>query len=116
MASRPVECFVGLMSGTSLDGVDAVLMRFGSDRIECLGAHHLPFDETIRGEALALYRAGDNELHRAALLANRLAGLYAEAVAALKVSHGGTPVRAIACHGQTRATRCNSTIRRYWPN
>jgi anhydro-N-acetylmuramic acid kinase len=84
--------------------VDAVLVGFDGSRIECLAAHHLAFDETIRGEALALHRAGHNELHRAALLANRLANLYAEAVAALKVSLDGTPtrtIRAIGCHGQT---------------
>lgn len=101
MADRPAEHFVGLMSGTSLDGVDAVLVKFEAGRVECLAAHHLPFDETIRREALALHRAGDNELHRAALLANRLAAVCADAVAALKVSHGDTPILAIGCHGQT---------------
>lgn len=101
MPERPAEYFIGLMSGTSLDGVDAVLVKFDAGHIKCLAAHHVPFDEAIRREALALQAAGHDELHRAALLANRLATLYAEAATALKVSHGGTPIRAIGCHGQT---------------
>jgi anhydro-N-acetylmuramic acid kinase len=100
------EFFVGLMSGTSLDGVDAVLAAFDNGHSEFLASHHLPFDDSIRAEALALHDRGNDELHRAALLANRLASAYAEAVAALlsKVSRRGTPIgeiRAIGCHGQT---------------
>lgn len=98
--------YVGLMSGTSLDGVDAVLMDFSDGRGRCLGHHHAPYDATIRADALALHVVGIDELRRAALLANRLARLYAETVNGLlaKVSHGGKPpdqVRAIGCHGQT---------------
>jgi anhydro-N-acetylmuramic acid kinase len=98
------ESYVGLMSGTSLDGVDAVLAVFDGTRIECVANHHLPFDAGIRAEALALHDRGDNEMHRAALLGNRLAQVYAAATSALlkKVSRGDTPpVRAIGCHGQT---------------
>jgi anhydro-N-acetylmuramic acid kinase len=97
------EFYVGLMSGTSLDGVDAVLAAFDGPRIECLSKHHLPFDDAIRSEALALHERGDDELHRAALLGNRLARAYADAVNGLlkKVSRGDSPVRAIGCHGQT---------------
>jgi anhydro-N-acetylmuramic acid kinase len=106
VAAAPAEFFVGLMSGTSLDGVDAVLAKFESGRVECLAAHYAPYEASIRAEVLALHGACENELHRAALLANRLAGIYADAVAALlaKVSLGDTPakaIRAIGCHGQT---------------
>jgi len=97
--------YVGLMSGTSLDGVDAVLAAFDGDKPEFVASHHLPFDDNMRAEALALHERGHDELHRAALLGNRLVRSYAEAVSGLlsKVSPDGTPcqVRAIGCHGQT---------------
>jgi anhydro-N-acetylmuramic acid kinase len=97
------EHYVGLMSGTSLDGVDAVLAAFDGGRLECLASHYQPFDGAIRSEALALHEQGENELHRAALLGNCLARSYAEAVNGLlkKVSRGDTPIAAIGCHGQT---------------
>jgi anhydro-N-acetylmuramic acid kinase len=97
------ELYVGLMSGTSLDGVDAVLASFDDDHVECRATHYRPFDETTRAEALALQDVGHNELHRAALLANRLAESYAEAVNTLLAEAGmaSTAIRAIGCHGQT---------------
>lgn len=97
------EFYVGLMSGTSLDGVDAVLAAFDGPRVECLAKHHLPFDDSLRSEALALHERGNDELHRATMLGNRLARTYADAVNALltKVSRGKAPIRAIGCHGQT---------------
>jgi len=91
------------MSGTSLDGVDAVLASFDGRQPHCLASHYLPFDADLRAEALALQFAGADELRRAALLANRLAGVYANAVAALLAGAriDKAAVRAIGCHGQT---------------
>jgi anhydro-N-acetylmuramic acid kinase len=94
------------MSGTSLDGVDAVLVSIADSRIKCAASHHVPYLPSLRAEALALHEPSHGELHRSALLANKLAHIYAEAVTGLlaKVSHGGTPrppVCAIGCHGQT---------------
>lgn len=95
--------FIGLMSGTSLDGVDAALVGFESRKPRCLATHYLPYGDDLRAEALAIQTPGADELRRAALLANRLASLYAEAVNELlvKANASSAEVRAIGCHGQT---------------
>ena len=96
--------FVGLMSGTSLDGVDGVLARADGDAaLRACGHIHLPFTPALRDELLTLNRSGTDELHRSALAANAIGSLYAAVVAQLLAAAGLVPadVTAIGAHGQT---------------
>jgi anhydro-N-acetylmuramic acid kinase len=100
------ELFAGVMSGTSLDGVDAVVADFApaSGRsCELLGASSRPFDSALRRELLALQSPGADELARAARAANALADAYADAIAAALLPAGleATDVVAAGVHGQT---------------
>lgn len=100
------ERFIGLMSGTSLDGADAVLIEWAdtdANPLRVLGHVHRPFDPALAAELLALNASGADELHRAALAGNALARLYAAAVAQLLDEAGvaAAEVRAIGAHGQT---------------
>jgi anhydro-N-acetylmuramic acid kinase len=98
------QLYIGLMSGTSVDGVDGVLVRLGDGAAPAvLASASLPMPADLRRELLALNQSGDDELARAALAANALARLYAQAVAALLQQAGvaAGDVTAIGAHGQT---------------
>ncbi len=92
------------MSGTSLDGVDGVLVDIGADGgLKLRGHHHEAFVGSLRSELLALNASGDDELHRASLAAQGVAGAYASVVSALLFGCGALAqdVRALGAHGQT---------------
>ena len=96
--------FIGLMSGTSLDGVDAVLADLSdSTHPLWLGHAHLPFDADLRQRLLDLHTPGAHELHRAQLAAFDLTHLYATLVAQLLATQhrSADQVCAMGSHGQT---------------
>lgn len=99
------DSYIGLMSGTSLDGVDGVLAAPDPQggRFTALVHTHVPFDASLRSELLALNRSGTDELHRAALAANGLSEAYACVVERLlaQASLDRSQVAAIGAHGQT---------------
>jgi anhydro-N-acetylmuramic acid kinase len=91
------------MSGTSLDGVDAVLVDLEQRHRGLIKTFFLPYDHALKAKLLALQYPGDDELNQAALMANQLAGLYARAITGLLENDSCLlqDVIAIGCHGQT---------------
>lgn len=97
------DLHIGLMSGTSLDGVDGVLADFSTANLQVLAHVAVPFDRELKAALLGLNTPGADELHRAALAANALVRVYADVVRRLLSDSGvaAPDVTSIGAHGQT---------------
>ena len=97
------DLYIGLMSGTSFDAADGVLVDFSGPRLQVLASGTVAFSSDFRAELLALNLPSDNELHRSALVANHLAEAYAKVVKSLlhDANLAAKDIQAIGAHGQT---------------
>ena len=94
--------YLGVMSGTSLDGLDIALIEQG-EQPDLLATHYVPMPSDLRQQLLDLCASGPDEIARAALAENRWANLAGEGIQQLLAKQGlpAHAIRAIGSHGQT---------------
>lgn len=97
------ELYIGLMSGTSIDGIDAALVAIDATSCELLHTHDHPLSANHRAELAAISLPGDDEIERLGPLDRKLGAEFARAAQELLERAGIAPtaVRAIGSHGQT---------------
>lgn len=97
------EYCIGLMSGTSLDGVDAVLVRFEADRVHLVETHYQKFDAELKQALQAICFKQTVDLQALGEMDARLGELFAACVNQLlgKARIEAHQIKAIGSHGQT---------------
>ena len=97
------ELYIGLMSGTSLDGIDVVLVDFSNGTPQLTSSHNEPLPKSLRKTLLALNRPAAGEIARMAQADVELGKHFAQSVNKLLTLHGidKTEITAIGSHGQT---------------
>lgn len=107
---RDSNLYIGLMSGTSADSIDAALVDLSSDQPQLLATHtvdlisgSLANQEQLKAEIHALATPGNNEIHRMNQLDRTLGQLFAQAANELlaQTQFSATDIAAIGSHGQT---------------
>ena len=96
--------YIGLISGTSVDAIDAALVSLPANgKFTLVATHAHPISATIRDAIQALMRAGADEIDRFGELDMALGELFAEAADAVMTQAGveKKDIRAIGSHGQT---------------
>lgn len=96
--------YVGLMSGTSMDGVDAALVRFGDNSCEVVATHSQPYPSALR-ETLSelIANPGAVTIDRLGNVDNWIGECFAETAAHLLevAAVEASAISAIGSHGQT---------------
>jgi len=109
-SQQPIpQLYIGLMSGTSADGIDLALVDFSDNKIELKASFYQAYSKEIQQEITSLYQTKANELELAFSLDKKLAQLFAEAIKRfLQQEHlSAADIAAIGNHGQTIRHRPN---------
>lgn len=104
--------FIGIMSGTSLDGVDTVLVDFSQTTPALLHAINVPIPNAILQKLLQLRQPDKGSIHELAELDHQLGHLFADSAQQLMTTAKckNSDIAAIGCHGQTIRHQPNAPL------
>ena len=97
------DYYIGLMSGTSLDGIDAVIVEIKPDHFELIASQSSPIPPALKQQLLRLTQPGPDEIDQLGSVDIAFSQLQAQIVEQL-LTHSGIgadQIRAIGSHGQT---------------
>ena len=97
------DVYIGLMSGTSIDSIDAAAMTFTDGQLALLGSHSQSIPESLKRQIIDLCQPGSDSVQLLCETDNQLGELFAKAALALMAAKHISPeqVAAIGSHGQT---------------
>lgn len=97
------DYYIGLMSGTSMDAIDAALIECDSNSIKLIAHHSEPLSKQTQNAINELCIGCDNELRKMLALDIELATQFADCANALLKNNNLKPtdITAIGSHGQT---------------
>lgn len=107
LSAKQSRLVVGLVSGTSVDGIDAALVRIEgeplSPQVELLGFYELPFTDEVKGAIFAAFRPETSGVDHVARLNYALGHLFADAALGVVAEAGVAmgDIDAIGFAGQT---------------
>ena len=98
-----MSLYIGVMSGTSLDGIDVSITDFSDDQIQLVAAETYPFSEQLRRDLHQLIATARTHLHQLGQIDVALGHAYSEAINQLldETQISANQIVAIGCHGQT---------------
>jgi len=103
--------YLGLMSGTSADGIDLALVDFSAGKVNLVGHFYQAYSDEFHQQITALYSPSINEIDRVGCLAIELAHFFSQAIEKFLQQQQISPenIIAIGCHGQTVRHRPNTS-------
>jgi anhydro-N-acetylmuramic acid kinase len=97
------KILIGIMSGTSLDGIDIALTRIDKKKISVLDFLHINYSAELKEKILKLHFPEKNELEKSSMLSNDLAVLTGRGINRLLINNNlsAKQIKGVGYHGQT---------------
>jgi len=103
MSTSLPELYIGLMSGTSMDGIDAALVDLSASQPKLISTHSLTWPSAVQKALMEARNLPDSELSSLDALDKQIAEIFAEACLELLANtpYQAKDITAIGNHGQT---------------